>query len=136
MRSLTYECRRVWAYECRRVWVRASKSSRSFFYDLSFLVIAITRFFIFLRNYYTFSYFLLFYFTRTMKIITDCHCRVLTEESPSTMDDNNKLTVFAGYYIRCLFPLPAFLNGVAGIHPGLINLKEIKTIVLEFFWHT
>ena len=106
---------------------------RSFFYDLCFLVIAITRFFIFLRNYYIFSYFLLFYFTRTMKIITDCRCRVLTEESPSKMDDNNKLTVFAGYYTRCLFPLPAFLNGVAGIHPGLINLKEIKTHVHEFF---
>ena len=49
------------------------------------------------------------------------------------MDDNNTLAVFAGYYTRGLFPLPAFLNGVAGIHPGLIKLNEIKTHVLEFF---
>ena len=62
-----------------------------------------------------FSYFLLFYFTRTMKIITDRRRLVLTEESPTTTDDNNKLAVFAGYYTRCLFPLSAFLNGVAGI---------------------
>ena len=43
---------------------------------------------------------------------------VLTEESPmvTTMDDNNTLNVFAGYDTRSLFPLPAFLNGVAGIH--------------------
>ena len=60
---------------------------------------------------------------------------VLTEESPSltTMDDNNTLALFAGYYNRILFPLPAFLNDVACIHPGLIKLNEIKTPVLEFF---
>ena len=31
-----------------------------------------------------------------------------------------------------LFPLPAFLNELAGINPGLIKLNEIKTPVLEF----
>ena len=67
-----------------------------------------------------------------MKIITGRRLWVLTEESPrlTTMYDNT-LAVFAGYYTRSLFPLPAFLNGVAGIHPGLINLNEIKTPVLE-----
>ena len=60
---------------------------------------------------------------------------VLTEELPmlTTIDDNNTLTVFAGYYTRGIFPLPAFLNGVTGIHPGLISLNEIITPVLEFF---
>ena len=70
-----------------------------------------------------------------MKIITGRRHWVLTEESPrlTTMDDNNTLAVFAGYYARSRFPLPAFLNDVAGIHPGLITLNEIKTPVLEFF---
>ena len=69
-----------------------------------------------------------------MKIITGRHPWVLTEESPrlTTMDEINTLAMFAGYYSRSLFPLPAFLNGVAGIHPGLVNLNEIKTPVLEF----
>ena len=60
---------------------------------------------------------------------------VLTEESPmlTTIDDNNTLTVFAGYYTRSLFPLAAFLNGVVGIHQGFISLNEIITPVLEFF---
>ena len=42
---------------------------------------------------------------------------VLTEESPrlTTIDDNNTLTVFTGYYTRSFIPLSAFLNGVAGI---------------------
>ena len=70
-----------------------------------------------------------------MKIITGRRHWVLTEESPrlTTIDDNNTLAVFAGYYTRNLFPLPGFLNDVAGIHPGLIKLNEIKTPVLEFF---
>ena len=72
-----------------------------------------------------------------MKIITGRRHWVLTEESTrlTTMDDNtcNTLAVLAGYYTRSLFPLPAFLNDVAGIHPGLIKLNEIKTPVLEFF---
>ena len=70
-----------------------------------------------------------------MKIITGRRHWVLTEESPrlTTMDDNNTLAVFAGYYTRSLFPLSAFLNDVAGIHPGLIKLNEIKTPVLKFF---
>ena len=70
-----------------------------------------------------------------MKIITGRRHWVLTEESPrlTTVDDNNTLAVFAGYYTRSLFPLPAFLNDKAGIHPGLIKLNEIKTPVLEFF---
>ena len=70
-----------------------------------------------------------------MKIIIGRRHWVLTEESPrlTTMVDNNTLAVFAGYYTRSLFPLPAYLNDVAGIHPGLIKLNEIKTHVLEFF---
>ena len=103
------------------------------FFTISVFWLLLLRFFLFLRNYYMFSYVLLFYFTRTMKIITGCRRLVLTEESPTTMDDNNKLAVFAGYYTRFLFPLSAFLNGVAGIHPSLINLSEIKTRVFEFF---
>ena len=69
-----------------------------------------------------------------MKIITGRRHWVLTEESPRlTTMDNNTLVVFAGYYTRSLFPLPAFLNDVAGIQPGLVKLNEIKTLVLEFF---
>ena len=70
-----------------------------------------------------------------MKIIIGRRHWVLTEESPrSTMiGDNNTLNVFAGYYTRSLSPLPAFLNGVTGIHPGLISLNEIMTPVREFF---
>ena len=70
-----------------------------------------------------------------MKIITGRRHWVLTEESPrlTTMDDNNTLAVFAGYCTRSLFPLPAFLNDVAGIRPRLIKLNKIKTPVLEFF---
>ena len=77
------------------------------------------------------------YFTRNMKTITGRRHWVLTAESRrlTTMDDNNTLAVFAGYYTRSLFPLPAFLNDVhvADIHPGLIKLNEIKTPVLELF---
>ena len=69
-----------------------------------------------------------------MKIITGRRPWVLDEESPrlTTMDGNNTLAVFAGYYTMSFFPLPAFLNGVARIHSSLINLNEIKTPVLEF----
>ena len=74
------------------------------------------------------------YFARSMKIITGRRHWVLTEESPRlTTMDNNTLVVFAGYYTRSLFPLPSFLNDVAGIQPGLVKLNEIKTPVLEFF---
>ena len=105
-----------------------------FFYDKR-------SFFLFFENLksfffsFFFFFFLLFYFTRTMKIITGRRHWVLTDESPrlTTMDDTNTLTVFAGYYTRSLFPLPAFLNDVAGIHRGLISLNEIMTPVLEFF---
>ena len=92
-------------------------------------------FYVFLFFFEIFISFRIFYFTRIMKIITGRRHWVLTEESPrlTTMDDNNTLAVFAGYYTRSLFPLPAFLNDVAGIHPGLIKLNEIKTHVLEFF---
>ena len=65
-----------------------------------------------------------------MKIITGRRLHwVLTEESLrlTTMDDNNTLTVFAGYYTRSLFPLPAFLNDVAGIHPGRIIKRNRDT---------
>ena len=87
-------------------------------------------FFFFFEIFESFRIF--FYFTRSMKIITG---RRLTEESPrlTTLDDTIMLAVFAGYYIRSLFPLPAFLNDIAGIHPGLIKLNEIKRPVLEFF---
>ena len=64
-----------------------------------------------------------------MKIITGLRHWFLTEESPRL----TTLAVFAGYYTGSLFPLPSFLNDVAGIHPGLIKLNEIKTPVLEFF---
>ena len=69
-----------------------------------------------------------------MKINTGRRHWVLTEESlrMTTMDDNNTLTVFAGYYTSSLFPLPAFLNGVAGIDPVLISLNDTMTPVLEF----
>ena len=88
-------------------------------------------FFFFFQIFISFR---IFYFTRTKKITTGRRPWVLTEESPryTTMDDNNTLAVFAGYDTRSLFPLPAFLNGVARIHPGLINLNEIRTPVLEF----
>ena len=71
-----------------------------------------------------------------MKIITDRRRCALTEESPrmTTIDDNNTLTAVVGLSrVMRLFSLPAFLNGVAGIHLGLTNLNEIKTPVLEFF---
>ena len=69
-----------------------------------------------------------------MKIIIDRRRWVLTLKRLTAMDDNNTLTTVVELkYVRRLFPLPAFLNGVAGIHPGLIKLNEIKTPVLEFF---
>ena len=63
-----------------------------------------------------------------MKIITG-----RTSSRLTTMDDNSVLNMFAGYYTRSHFPLPAFLNDVAGIHPSLISLNEIMTPVLELF---
>ena len=103
------------------------------FFTISVFWLLLLHVFLFLRNFHIFSYF--FYFTRNMKIITGRRHWVLTEESPrlTTMDDNNTLAVFAWYYTRSLFPLPAFLNDVAGIHSGLIKLNEIKASVLEFF---
>ena len=64
-----------------------------------------------------------------MKIIKGRRRWILTEESPRL----TTMAVFAGYYTRSLFRLPTFLNDVAGIHPGLIKLNEIKTPFLEFF---
>ena len=122
----------LWFNQCRRVWVRASRSSLITFLRLAFFVFV----FLFLRKSQIFFYiFFLFYFTRTMKINTGHRQWVQTEKlfRLTTMDDNNTLTVFTGYYTRSLFPLPAFLNGVAGIHPVLISLNEIMTPVLEFF---
>ena len=109
------------------VWVRASRSSLKInVFFVCFFSSKISNLFIF---------FLLFYFTRTMKINKGRRHWVLTEESPrlTTMDNNNTLTVFAGYNTRSLFPLPVFLNGIAGIHPVLISLNVILTPVLEFF---
>ena len=102
------------------------------FFTISVFVVFV---FFFFENLKSFFFFLLFYFTRTMKIITGCCHWVLTEESPrlTTMDNNNTLTVFEGYYTRSLNPLPAFLNGVAGFHPVLISLNKSMTLVLEFF---
>ena len=90
-------------------------------------------FYVFFFFFQIFISFRIFYFTRTMKIITGRSPWVLTEESPrlATMDDSNTLAVFAGYYTRSLFPLTAFLNGVSRIHQGLINLNDIKTPDLE-----
>ena len=104
-----------------------------YFFTISVFWLLLLRVFLFLRNFHIFSGF--FLFTRSVKIITGRRHWVLTEESPrlTTMDDNNTLTVFAGYFTRSLFPLPAFLNDVAGIHPGLIKLNVIKTPILEFF---
>ena len=82
-------------------------------FDHFFTISVFRCFFLFLikslRKSQIFLYFFTFYFTRTMKIITGRRHWVLTEESPrlTTMDDNNTLTVFAGYYTRSLFPLPA-----------------------------
>ena len=104
------------------------------FFTISVFWLLLLRVFLFLLNFPI--YFRIFLnFTRSIKIITGRRHWVLTEESPrlTTMDDNNTLAVFAGYYTRSLFPLPAFLKDVAGIHPGLIKLNEIKTPVLEFF---
>ena len=105
------------------------------FFTISVFWLLLLRVFGFLLNFHIPSYFL--YFTRRMKIIRGRRHWVLTAESPrlTMMDDNNTLAVFAGYYTRSLFPLPAFLNDlhVASIHPGLIKLNEIKTPVLEFF---
>ena len=104
-----------------------------FFLRLVFSGYCFYVFFFFFEIFISFRIF--FYFSRSMKIITGRRHWVLTEESPrlTTMDDNNTLAVFAGYYTRNLSPLPAFFNDVAGIHPGLIKLNEIKTPVLEFF---
>ena len=85
--------------------------------------------FLFLRNFHIFSIFFFHYFTRSMKIIKGCRHWVLTEESPGL----TTMAVLAGYYTRSFFPLPAFLNDVAGIHQGIIKLNEIKTPGLEFF---
>ena len=70
-------------------------------------------FFLFSSKFsYLFVSFYCFYFTRTKKIITGRLHWVLTEEAPrlTTMDDNNTLTVFAGFYTRSLLPLPALLT--------------------------
>ena len=87
-------------------------------------------FYVFFFFFEIFIYVRFFYYlTRSMKIIKGRRHLVLTEESPRL----TMMAVFAGVYTRSLFPLPAFLNDVAGIHPGLIKLNEIKTPVLEFF---
>ena len=107
------------------------------FFTISVFWLLLLRVFVFDTFSSKISYIFVFcsYFTRRMKIITGRRHWALTEESPrlTTMDDNNTLAVFTGYYTRSRFPLPAFLNDVAGIHPGLIKLNEIKTPVLEFF---
>ena len=99
-----------------------------YFFSISVFWLLLLRVFPFLRNFHIFSIFF-YHFTRGMKIIKGRRHWVLTEEPPRL----TMMAVFAGYYTRSLFPLPAFLNDVAGIHPGLIKLNEIKTPVLEFF---
>ena len=120
--------------ECRRVWVRASKSSLITFLRLMFSDNCFYVFFFFFFEIFI-SFRIFFISHEAFKIITGRRHWVLTEESPrlTPMDDNNTLAVFAGHYTRSFFPLPAFLNDVAGIHPGLIKLNEIKTPVFEFF---
>ena len=107
-------------------------SSLKIIFDHFFLIsvfwLLLLRVFLFFRNFHIFSIFF-YYFTRSMKIIKGRRHWVLTEESPRL----TTMAVFAGYYTSSLFPLPAFLNDVAGIHPGLIKLNEIKTPILEFF---
>ena len=93
------------------------------FFSISVFWLLLLRFFLFLRNFHIFSIFFN-YFTRSMKIIKGHRHWVLTEESPRL----TTMAVFAGYYTSSLFPLPAFLNDVAGIHPGLIKLNEIKLL--------
>ena len=99
------------------------------------MCVCVVVFFLFFSKISIIFIFFNSFFTQTMKIITGRRQWVLTEESPRlrTMDDNNTLTVFARYYPRSFLPLPAFLNGVAGIHPGLISINEIMASVLEFF---
>ena len=96
------------------------------FFTISVFWLLLLRFFLFLRNFHILSYFFSFY-TKSFYTKHENSHWVLTEESPrlTTMDDYNTLAVFAGYYTRC--------HQVAGIHPGLIKLNEIKTPVLEFF---
>ena len=99
------------------------------FFTISVFWLLLLRGFLFLRNFpISFRIFII------LHEIGRRHW-VLNEESPrlTTMDDNNTMDVFAGNYTRSLFPLPAFLNDVAGIHPGLIKLNEIKIPFLEFF---
>ena len=106
-----------------------------FFLRLVFSGYCFNVFLVFFEIFISFRIFILFYTKH--EIIRGRRHWVLTDESPrlTMMDDNNTLTVFAGYCTRSLFPVPAFLNDVhvAGIHPGLIKLNEIKTPVLEFF---
>ena len=96
-----------------------------------FFTISVVFVFFFFENLKSFF----FFFTILFYTNHENNHWVLTEESPrlTTMDDNNTLTVFEGYYTRSLFPLPDFLNGVAGIHQVLISLNEIMTLVLEYF---
>ena len=103
------------------------------FFTISVFVVVVFSFSSKISNLFIF-FFYFFYFTRTMKIIKGRRYWVLTEEPTrlTTMDDNNTLTVFEGYYTRSLFPLTAFRNGVAGIRPVFISLNEIMTLVLEF----
>ena len=98
------------------------------FFSISVFWLLLLRVFLFFKIFISFRIFF-YYFTRSMKIIKGRRHWILTEESPRL----TTMAVFAGYYTRSLFPLPAFLNDVAGIHPGLIKLNEIKTPVLEFF---
>ena len=98
------------------------------FFRLVFSGYCFYVFFFFFEIFISFRFFFN-YFTRSIKIIKGRRRWVLTEESPRL----TTMAVFTGYYTRGLFSLPAFLNDVAGIHPGLIKLNEIKTPVLEFF---
>ena len=80
------------------------------FFTIGVFWLLLLRVFVFLPNFHIFSYF--FDFKRTMKVITGTRSWVLTEESPrlTTMDNNNTLAVFAGYYTRYVFPFPSLIN--------------------------
>ena len=115
-----------------RVWFRASKLTLITFLRLAFSGYYFYMSAFFFKIFIFFRIFLLFFcFTRIMKIITGRRHWVLTEESPrlTTMDDNNTLIVIVGFYTRSLFKLPAFLNGVAGIHPDLTNVDTCPRIL-------
>ena len=99
------------------------------FFTISVIWLLLLRVFLFLRIFHIFFIsfrFLFFYFTRSMKIITGRRHWVLTEESPrlTTMDDNNTLAVFAGYYTRNFLPLASISSRCSRYPPRSHQVKR------------